>query len=59
MEENLEEEEKEGDEGGGGEEEKSMDLSTMVELSAGKKTRRRPIPQLSLELLAFAVKPIN
>ncbi|PON38864.1 hypothetical protein PanWU01x14_309530, partial [Parasponia andersonii] len=41
-------------------EEKSLFLSTMAELSSGKKTRRRPIPQLSLELLALiaAVKPI-
>lgn len=45
-------------------EEKSLFLSTMADellLSSGKKTRRRPIPQLwSLELLAFlAVKPIR
>jgi hypothetical protein len=35
------------------EELKSMFFSTMAELSSGKKTRRRPIPQLSLELFVL------
>lgn len=32
-------------------EEKSLFFSTMAELSSGKKTRRSPIPQNSLELI--------